>query len=985
MKENRKRRSGILLLVLLLALHGSLFSQIRTKNEYYTPPGASEFQKVVKMPKMDTVSKEDIDASADSYEYVGSNLIARGHVVIKSKTFQITGNTAVINIKNGDVEVVGNVDFRIESSLKKVVDFQEYRELLKEPPVKVKILNQVTLPTGRKKLNVELKMNTAYIHAERISGNMNTGNFLFRDFSLKADLLYLSGELAERYSDGVIKVWGAKTSTCEYLLDSNAHYAIGAKEMILTPREGNRSLFHSPGDHGDYSIFAKNSLLYVWNVPVFWFPALYKPRDFSSFGARVEVGKSSEWGWYARIRKEMSILDKPARVRGGILLDFYEKRGFGYGAELDITTPESSTEFFAYAIRDRNPYTLWEDDFGKNPGFILKGEEEIEISDKEWRAMKSRLDIPKNRYEFRLSNITFLNPRLTFRGAVDMLSDYNFLEEYFSARYNRDVQPPSFAALDYQGDSFSVLLQTTFKVNSFDMTVERLPELRLDIFRRELFKGLYYQSQTSGGYYRMNWRDYDRKRWENPALMPGTIAALEEYPGNSQEIVNAFRADKITKDEAIQALWRMYPDEYGGYLEEVKKYEAFRFDTLHAFYYPIRILDAVNFIPRFAARVTAYSRSTKEKVELDDLNKLIYANDLDKWPPATLFLKNYDKNGGAKVRLVTELGAELNTKIYRAWQTPKSAFFQIDGLRHVIVPYINYTFIPKPNVDYSKLYYFDDVDQITRQNFFRFGIINRIQTRGEDSQVREYFSMENYWDYHFYRDFGFNSRGDFTTILSFTPTEEFSLQSKLILDVGRNNEHDSVVVRAGKEEGRPGLAGWPLVNRWETTLSYKFSKDWQITASYMYSDDYKQRATYSMASSLASAAAMTSFATVFKKAQTISLSLSFPTYIDDRLKGRASVTYNVNDDLIDNVNFTLTRNFHCWYLQVNSGMSFSRNDVDKKTWKWYLGFAMGLTAMPGTAITARNEQKAPNYDDVPREEEEEEDEEENGTNGTTTN
>ncbi|MBP5182499.1 MAG: hypothetical protein J6331_05670, partial [Lentisphaeria bacterium] len=230
----------------------------------------------------------------------------------------------------------------------------------------------------------------------------------------------------------------------------------------------------------------------------------------------------------------------------------------------------------------------------------------------------------------------------------------------------------------------------------------------------------------------------------------------------------------------------------------------------------------------------------------------------------------------------------------------------------------------------------------------------------------EYFSMENYWDFHFYRDFGFNNCGDFTTILSFTPTEEFSLQSKLILDVGHNNKHDTEVIRGGKNAGRPGLSKWKLINRWETTLSYKFSKDWQISASYIYSDDYYQRATYSMASTLATAAAMTSFATYFERKQTISLALNFPTYIDDRLKGRASVSYNVDDDLVDNVDITLTRNFHCWYLQMSGGMQFSRNDVQKKTWKWYVGFAMGLTAMPGAAITARNEQKAYNYDARPK-------------------
>lgn len=959
--KTEKKMLLVFIFLMLSAFQASLCAQFTDRKQYFAPPGRDSFRTMGNIPKISSIAGEDIDASADSYEYVGSNLIARGHVVIRNAHMQITGDNAVINLKSGDAEVSGNVEFRADISTEKIVDMIEYRELMKDPAIRTKILQQVTTPSGRKKFKVQLRTNSAYIQAKRLSGNMNTGNFQFRDFIMKGAELYISGALAERYPNGTIKVFKAKTSTCEYLLDSNAHYAIGAKEMILTPREANRSIFNADGDHGDYSILAKNSFLYLWNVPVFWFPALYKPRDFSTFGGRFEVGKDSDWGWFVRLRKEVDILEKPARVKGGILLDFYEDRGFGYGANLDITTAESSTELFAYSLRDRNPYTLWEDDYGENPKRDSNGNY---LSDREWIKLKSRLDIPKNRYEFRLSNITFFNPRLSFRGAVDVISDYNFLEEYFGSRYDEDVQPPSFAALDYQGDDFAALLHSTFKVNSFDVTMERLPEMRLDLFRQELFKGLYYQSQTSGGYYKMNWRDFDRKRYENPNLTPSLLASAAKSPGKSGEIFRAFQAGNLTKEQAIHALWRSDPSVYDLYLDELKNYEAFRFDTLHAFYYPLRFFDAINLIPRFAARLTAYSRSSDEKVKLKDLYNMVKANTLDGWPAPGLAVKNYDKKGGSKFRFAMELGAELNTKFYRTWQTPKSAFFQIDGLRHVMIPYINYTFIPKPTVDYSHLYYFDDVDQITKQNFFRFGLINRLQTRGEDSQVREYLSLENYWDFHFNRDFGFNNAGDFTTILSFTPVEEFSLVSKLILDVGNNNEHDYEVIRGGKNVGRPGLSTG-LINRWETTLSYKFSKDWKLSASYLYSDNYYQRATYSMASTLASVAAMTSFATYFERQQIVSLSLDFPTYIDDRLKGRASISYDVDDDLIDNVDLTLTRHFHCWYLQVSVGAEFTRNAANNRTWEGYIGMALGLTAMPGAAINSRSDLEAHNHDEDP--------------------
>ena len=58
-------------------------------------------------------------------------------------------------------------------------------------------------------------------------------------------------------------------------------------------------------------------------------------------------------------------------------------------------------------------------------------------------------------------------------------------------------------------------------------------------------------------------------------------------------------------------------------------------------------------------------------------------------------------------------------------------------------PFINYTYIPKPTEDRDHLYYFDDIDRIDEQNFMRFGVENRLQTRSGNG-VRNILAMENY-------------------------------------------------------------------------------------------------------------------------------------------------------------------------------------------------------------------------------------------------
>lgn len=213
--------------------------------------------------------------------------------------------------------------------------------------------------------------------------------------------------------------------------------------------------------------------------------------------------------------------------------------------------------------------------------------------------------------------------------------------------------------------------------------------------------------------------------------------------------------------------------------------------------------------------------------------------------------------------------------------------------------------------------------------------------------------MENYWDFHFDKTRDYNRIGDFTTILRFTPFDELSLSSVLVLDAGGNNEHDFEVIRdGGKNVGRPGMSG-DLINRWETTLTYKFSKDWKISASYLYSDFYRHRSAYSMASTLTNMNATTNFASYCDRSQTVSLGLAFPTYIDPRLKGRVSASYDVDEDLVDSAELTLTREFHCWFLQLGAGVSCERNDNGSREWDTYIGVSLGLTAMPGAAIATK--------------------------------
>jgi lipopolysaccharide assembly outer membrane protein LptD (OstA) len=120
-----------------------------------------------------------IDASADVFEYVGENLIVRGHVVIQTSEMQLTADHAVIHIPSRDVEAFGNVALIRKASYQKTIDMQEYGDLLDDVRKKVEVEEIITTPLGKRKIKVRITETTAYLQAERIAGNLNTGALKF--------------------------------------------------------------------------------------------------------------------------------------------------------------------------------------------------------------------------------------------------------------------------------------------------------------------------------------------------------------------------------------------------------------------------------------------------------------------------------------------------------------------------------------------------------------------------------------------------------------------------------------------------------------------------------------------------------------------------------------------------------------------------------------------------------------------------------------
>ncbi len=833
-----------------------------------------------------------VNSRADLIDYIGLGeqvYVLKGNVYIPFHDLTIYADSAIIDRANMDIEAAGNIRvFRMKSQ-NSVLTIEQVDAFQANPNVDVQILGYETDTLGEQKVRVKLTWRGEVLKAEKIHGNIATGAISFENMTADMKSFVCQAMSGTRDPDGKIHVKDALLTNCEYQTNDQGHYSVSCGEATLYPHETNG--FGVSGDlidTGEYSIWGYNCALRIYGMPVIWLPVFYKPKAESPGLFQIQMGENSDWGYYFLMSKRFDLTDNPASsVR--LLFDYYTMRGVGYGMNADVAEPNSRTEISTYTMYDLRPYYS---------------------SDVE----NYRLEIPHWRYNFRLTNITHITPRLDFRGNFSLLSDYYFLDDFFSSEFNADPEPATFAALEYQFDRFSTSLYVRPRVNTFFTTVERLPEFRIDTQRQQLFgTDLYYQNNMSVDYLQMRWREFDRRR-----------------PGN---------------------------------LEELKDYQSARFDTTHFLYYPLQFkkygleeLKWLNIIPRIGGRFTAYSDSTDSPISTEDLMKMFLVNSAT--DNSRLSIRNYDNRGGSQARFIGEAGVEANTKFSYAWQNVRNVFWRLDGLRHVVEPYVNYTYIPEPTVDREYLYYFDDIDRIDRQNFIRLGVINRLQTRRGSfghEVVYDWLRMENYYDYFMRTDNGFNNGGDFCTKITFNPTQRLSLSTFFSIDAGGNNDHEAEAIRRGREAGRPGISNsW--LNRWNVTAKYELFQDCTISLSYLYHDAYATRSTYSMGSTLTDLESGTAFDKYYwDRSQQLRTGITVPLWTDRTFFGSYDIFYDFEMGMIREQRVRLMKVLHCWTVAAEFAQDVSYDSDGDKDYDYSFFVTAYLNGLYGPTSQAQSQ------------------------------
>ena len=432
-----------------------------------------------------------------------------------------------------------------------------------------------------------------------------------------------------------------------------------------------------PGDYAE----VYSATLKIGNVPILWLPYMRRSLETNPSFFTIFPGYRSRYGAFALGSYRWFHSEN---LEAELKLDYRTKRGFGTGLDLAYDLGRAGQGDFSY---------YWTHDH--EPGLDRVGE-----------------PIDPDRQRFRLFHETQLDPTFTARAMARYQSDERIVRDFFESEYRSNIQPGSYLELHkaWPNYSFNALAQP--QLNSFQETVERLPDVKFSAHRQQLGNlPLYYESETDAGWFR------------------------RQFANDAQ------------------------PD-----------YSAFRGDTYHQLVSPHMLFGWLNFMPRAGGRFTYYSEA---------------------------------RGGGAtaseEVRGVFNTGAELNVKASRLWPQVASSFWDVQGLRHIIQPALNYVYVPEPNVRPPELPRFDyeldtirllpvefpdynAIDSVDARNTLRLGLFNKLQTK-RAGQLANLLQWNAYTDWRLDKEPGQQTFADAFSELDFAPRDWLLLTSEVRLDV----------------------------------------------------------------------------------------------------------------------------------------------------------------------------------------------------------
>jgi lipopolysaccharide export system protein LptA len=437
----------------------------------------------------------------------------------------------------------------------------------------------------------------------------------------------------------------------------------------------------------DDRVVMRKVTVFIGDTPVFYLPFVSQPLQ-AELGYRFTPGATSGWGAFLLNRYGVIHGDHTLATYN---LDFRSARGVAVGANFRSLRHEENHR----NLKGLNFYYL------------------NDIDSAQTRAGGQRFPVGENRFRINFQHRIYLaGPEESSTWYLDFdvnrVSDVHFYEDFFFEDFRTDREPDNVISLVHSDPRFVATLMTRFSVNDFYRVGERLPELSIDFTRRPFLKsGLFHQGTFSAGFYEDTLSDIEENELRRLAGVTGAAALSLADRTRFTDLISQPVGAALTPAQvplALNAIARLGDEP-----------SFARIHTYQEFLYPKKLLGWLNVVPRIGFGFTHYEGIDGRLTTLN-----------------------------SQTRGIFHAGLDVSTKFTRSWPDYYSEALGLDGLRHVVQPYINYSFLDSnqpanfPSIDRLSPTtrprsidpaFFTAVDDMRSWNITRLGVRNTLQTR----------------------------------------------------------------------------------------------------------------------------------------------------------------------------------------------------------------------------------------------------------------
>jgi lipopolysaccharide assembly outer membrane protein LptD (OstA) len=337
--------------------------------------------------------------------------------------------------------------------------------------------------------------------------------------------------------------------------------------------------------------------------------------------------------------------------------------------------------------------------------------------------------------------------------------------------YLRDQDPntstnslPNFGSIPENRQRFYFAYQATPFTN---LNVKALVNYQSDpLMLHDFFEGEYTENPQPNTFIEVN------RYWENWSLDAETTPRINDFFDQVERLpdvkLTGFRQQVFDtpvyyESESSAGYYRKYFADTNN--PALPDYAAARADTYHQLLLPWTFFNWLNLTPRVGGRFTYYSQESG--------------------PGGT---------NNETYRTVFNTGIGASFKASQLWTGATNSLLEIDGLRHIIEPSVNYVFVPHPSTPPSQLPQFDselpslellpvqfpdynDIDSIDSENVIRFGLRNTLQTK-RDGQLDNLLNWNVMLDWRLKPNSGQQTFDDLYSDLAFKPRSWIALESQ---------------------------------------------------------------------------------------------------------------------------------------------------------------------------------------------------------------